>query len=341
MMSKISKLLLPWYDRNARKLPWRENADPYRVWISEIMLQQTRVEAVLPYYNRFLTALPNIKALSIVSDGQLFKLWEGLGYYSRAKNLKKAACDIESRFGGVFPNKYDDILSLPGIGPYTAGAISSICFNELRAAVDGNVLRIFTRLTEDKSPIDSAETKKKITAAVQDLYPKTRCGDFTQALMELGATVCTPKSPKCEICPVGALCLAKKHGTALNYPVKSEKKEKKTEQKTVFFLRCENTFALHRRPQGGLLGGLWELPNTEGILTAQQALQWTKNAGARPKELCKKVQKSHIFTHKIWEMTCYHILCAEKSDNFVWKTMEEIRKDYALPTAFRMFIDGE
>lgn len=332
--------LLPWYKQNARALPWRQDTEPYHVWISEIMLQQTRVEAVRAYYLRFLEQLPGIHALAEAQESQLFKLWEGLGYYNRARNLQKAARVIETQYNGHFPNKYKDILALPGIGPYTAGAIASICFNQPYAAVDGNVLRIITRMTENDAPIDCMQTKTEIAAQLEKIYPKNDCGQFTQALMELGATICTPKSPKCTECPANDFCRAYTNGTILQYPVKQPKKDKRLEERTVFLLQCGDCYALTKRSESGLLAGLWQLPNVIGKMDIDDALHTADSLGVQPVELYKQMQRVHIFTHIKWQMTCYQILCTKKTDDFVWATAQEIQNTYALPTAFRMFFES-
>lgn len=337
-LENLPALLLPWYKEKARKLPWRENKNPYCVWISEIMLQQTRVEAVMGYYSRFLQTIPDIKALAEIEDEKLLKLWEGLGYYSRARNLKKAALDMMERFGGEFPETYAEILSLPGIGPYTAGAISSICFELPKAAVDGNVLRIMSRILNNSEPIDLPKTKLDAAQALEDIYPPENRGDFTQALMELGAVICTPGTPNCAACPVREICLAFKENTVSLLPVRMPKKQKSLEQKTVFLFQCGEKFALLKRSAEGLLGGLWQIPETAGVLSVQEALKAAEQMGVQPKEVCSQMQKNHIFTHIKWEMTCYHILCAEETPKFVWADLEEMRTRYALPTAFRQFI---
>lgn len=336
---QLPNTLLPWYKQNARKLPWRRDTEPYHVWLSEIMLQQTRVEAVRAYYLRFLEQLPDIKTLAEAPESQLLKLWEGLGYYNRARNLQKAASVIMEQYNGHFPNQYEDIRHLPGIGPYTAGAIASICFNQPYAAVDGNVLRIITRMTENDAPIDSIQTKNEIAAQLEKIYPKAECGQFTQALMELGATVCTPKSPKCSECPANGFCRAYANDTVLRYPIKQPKKDKRLEDRTVFLLECEGRYALTKRTEGGLLSGLWQLPNVLGRLDDSHALQTADTFGVQPVELYKKTHRVHIFTHIKWQMTCYHILCAKQAPDFVWASAHEIETTYALPTAFRMFFE--
>lgn len=333
--------LLPWYKQNARALPWRKDTEPYHIWLSEIMLQQTRVETVWTYYLRFLEQLPSIHALANASESQLFKLWEGLGYYNRARNLQKAARVIETQYGGQFPNQYEDIRALPGIGPYTAGAIASICFNLPYAAVDGNVLRIITRMTENDTPIDGMQIKTEIAAKLEKVYPKNDCGQFTQALMELGATLCTPKSPKCSDCPMNDSCRAYAHDTVLKYPIRQPKKEKHLEERTVFLLQCEDKYALTKRTENGLLSGLWQLPNVPGRMDVSQALHTAETFGVQPVEVYKEIHRVHIFTHIKWQMTCYHILCSKKPTDFVWATEQEIQASYALPTAFRMFFDTQ
>ena len=270
---QLPERLLEWYAAGHRDLPWRRDREPYHVWLSEVMLQQTRVEAVKGYYRRFLAELPDIPALAACPPDRLAKLWEGLGYYSRMRNLQKAAQVIVSAHGGVFPREYDAIRALPGVGDYTAGAIASICFGLPEPAVDGNVLRVLSRVTDDAAPVTDAAVKREYAARLREIYPAGRCGDFTQSLMELGATVCGPNSqPQCALCPLASLCLARANGTALLRPVKAPKKEKRTEEKTVFILRCGTRIAVRRRPEQGLLAGLWELPNVDGKCSAQQAL---------------------------------------------------------------------
>ncbi len=337
IFARLPQVLLPWYRANKRDLPWRADKDPYHVWLSEIMLQQTRVEAVRGYYARFLQAAPTVQVLANLPQEQLFKLWEGLGYYNRARNLQKAAKTVAER--GAFPNTYNEILALPGVGPYTAGAVASICFEQPVAAVDGNVLRIIARMTELSDPVDADATKAQMAAQLQKVYPKGACGDFTQALMELGATVCTPKSPKCEACPAKDFCQAFKHKTVESFPVKLPKRKKRAEQKTVFYLLCGDRTAIERRQEKGLLAGLWQLPNLAGTLTAQQALERVAQWGAEPLELRQELHRTHIFTHIKWDMVCYVILCKNPCDCFVWGSEEQIQKEYALPTAFRMFVE--
>ena len=335
---QLPERLLEWYAAGHRDLPWRRDREPYHVWLSEVMLQQTRVEAVKGYYRRFLAELPDIPALAACPPDRLAKLWEGLGYYSRMRNLQKAAQVIVSAHGGVFPREYDAIRALPGVGDYTAGAIASICFGLPEPAVDGNVLRVLSRVTDDAAPVTDAAVKREYAARLREIYPAGRCGDFTQSLMELGATVCGPNSqPQCALCPLASLCLARANGTALLRPVKAPKKEKRTEEKTVFILRCGTRIAVRRRPEQGLLAGLWELPNVDGKCSAQQALAQAERWGVHPRELCRSSKKTHIFTHIRWELRGFYIECAEAAPLFTWVDPARFRQDIALPTAFRIF----
>ena len=339
IFEKLPGALLPWYEKNKRVLPWRQDKDPYHIWLSEIMLQQTRVEAVKGYYARFLSAIPTVEALASADDDTLHKLWEGLGYYSRVRNLKKAAQMIVNTYGGKFPETYEEILALPGIGPYTAGAICSIAFGQAAPAVDGNVLRIVSRLTDDETPIDSPAYQKQVRESLCRVYPKA-AGSFTQALMELGATVCGPnRKPDCENCPCAGFCRAKKSGRAEALPVKSPKKEKRQEEKTVFILRCGDRYALVKRPDTGLLAGLWQFPDTSGHLSVEQALKKSEMFGLCPVSVEKSLNRQHIFTHIRWDMVGIYIEVKEAGGDFSWFTAEEIRQNAALPTAFRQFFE--
>ena len=271
-IAQLPQVLLPWYREHHRPLPWRQTREPYHIWLSEIMLQQTRVEAVKGYYQRFLEALPTVEALAGADDELLHKLWEGLGYYSRVRNLKKAAIQIMDSHEGQFPEEYEQVLALPGIGEYTAGAICSIAFDQPRAAVDGNVLRVMTRLTEDPSPIDSPVLKRNVREALEAVYPR-EAGEFTQALMELGATLCGPNwKPQCAQCPCREFCAGHLHGTAEQFPVKKPKAKRREEARTVFILSCDGRYALEKRPSKGLLAGLYQFPNCLGSLEPQTAV---------------------------------------------------------------------
>ena len=337
VFEKLPGVLLPWYRACRRDLPWRRDREPYHVWVSEIMLQQTRVEAVKGYYARFLRALPTVQDLAKADDDLLHKLWEGLGYYSRVRNLKKAARVIVEDYGGVFPGEYDKLLALPGIGEYTAGAISSIAFDLPIPAVDGNVLRVVSRLTNDPSPIDQPAYKKAVQASLARIYPP-QAGDFTQALMELGATVCGPnRKPDCESCPCREFCKAYSRGTQLQLPVKSPKRSRREEKLTVFILRAGERYALEKRPDTGLLAGLWQFPNVPGWLEIRQVLGKVEELGLKPKEIKRQVEKEHIFTHIKWCMRGVYLDVKETNERYTWLTAQEIEASAALPTAFRQF----
>ena len=334
-LAQLAEALLPWYEKNKRDLPWRKDKEPYHVWLSEIMLQQTRVEAVKGYYAHFLEALPAVEDLAACNDDVLHKLWEGLGYYSRVRNLKKAAKLVVDRNG--FPETYGEVLALPGIGEYTAGAICSICFDLPTPAVDGNVLRVVSRICNDDTPIDLPARKKEVQEALREVYPR-RAGDFTQALMELGATVCGPnRKPDCENCPCRAFCQGYEAGTAEALPVKTPKKNRREEMRTVFILSCEGRYALCRRPNKGLLAGLWQFPDVSGKLDPEQALIAVEEMGLKPREIYRQVERKHIFTHITWHMTGVYVEVAEPEGGFSWFTEAEIENQAALPTAYRQF----
>lgn len=326
--------LLAWYRANRRDLPWRENTDPYRVWVSEIMLQQTRVEAVKEYYRRFLVALPTIAALAEADEEQLLKLWEGLGYYSRVRNLQKAAQVIMGEHGGVFPSDPEAIEDLPGIGTYTAGAIASIAFGLPVPAVDGNVLRVITRLTLDATDITKESFKREVATALAEIYPPKACGDFTQALMELGAIICLPNgAPLCDSCPLASLCCACRNGEQEQYPVKKAKAARRIEHKTVFVLRYGDRIAVRRRTAAGVLSGMWELPCIDGMPDENSVRTQLDAWGVTGTPNAQK-EKKHIFTHIEWIMHPYTVECAAPYSAFTWVEAEQI----ALPTAFKKLL---
>ena len=280
MMKELNQRPIPlllWYRENARVLPWRSDPTPYRVWISEIMLQQTRVAAVLDYYRRFLEAVPTVADLAALPEDALMKLWQGLGYYSRARNLQKAARQIMESFGGVFPNTYDGIRSLAGVGDYTAGAVASIAFGLPVPAVDGNVLRVVTRITGDPGDITAPAVKRRITESLRQIIPTEAPGQFNQAMMELGATVCLPNgAPLCDRCPAAEFCRARLEDRIGQLPVKAPKKARRIERRSVYLIVSEQGVALRRRPDKGLLAGLWEYPNElaeEGAIPALLGLE--------------------------------------------------------------------
>lgn len=333
-LKSLPGVLLPWYEKNKRDLPWRHSKDPYHIWLSEIMLQQTRVEAVKGYYARFLAALPTIEDLANADDELVLKLWEGLGYYSRVRNLKKAASVIMEKYAGVFPKDHADVLALPGIGEYTAGAICSIAFGQKTPAVDGNVLRVMSRLQADATPIDQSARKKEVQNLLVAIYPEN-AGNFTQALMELGATVCGPnRAPDCENCPCKHLCAGFRTGIASQLPVKSPKKSRRLEEKTVFILSCDGKFALCKRPQKGLLAGMWQFPEVPGILELPQAI---RSLDISVREVYRQVEKNHIFTHIEWKMRGFYLETSEQDEKYTWLSADQIEAEAALPTAYRQF----
>ena len=275
--------LVEWFRENKRDLPWRKRMDAYRVWISEIMLQQTRVEAVKPYYERFLKELPDVKALAEVPEDRLLKLWEGLGYYNRARNLKEAACQIMEKYDGRFPETYEEIRGLKGIGNYTAGAISSFVYNIPKPAVDGNVLRVVSRITADDGDITKTSVKAKIENEVEEVIPAEAAGDFNQSLIELGAVVCVPNGePKCGICPVSRICLAHAEGRETEFPVKRKKKERRIEKRTILVFRDNEKTAVRKRPDTGLLAGMYEFPGRERHMKQSEVIEYAKELGLMP-----------------------------------------------------------
>lgn len=334
--------LLFWYAKceDDRDLPWRKTKNPYFIWISEIMAQQTRVEVVKSYYERFIKILPTIEDLAKVDEDTLLKLWEGLGYYSRARNLQKAANQIMELHGGLLPADYEELQKLSGIGAYTAGAIASIAFSLPYGAVDGNVLRVMTRMTGDTSDIALEQTKKAWTKEILSYLPQAQSGEFNQSLMELGATVCIPNGvPRCFSCPVSAFCYAHKHNLTEQLPVKSKKKPRTKVDMNVFFIVHNDEIAIEKRLEKGVLKGLFQLPNTEKEVNPLEALQ---NFGIFQAEIHNLSTYKHIFTHMEWHMIGYYIICNEVNENnFLWKTAKDIQNDCALPSAFKkIWSDG-
>ncbi len=322
--------LLAWYETEKRPLPWRETTDPYQIWVSEIMLQQTRVVAVLDYYRRFLERFPTVAALADAPEDVLLKAWQGLGYYSRARNLQKAAKVIISQHNGAFPNDYAAIRALPGIGDYTAGAISSISFGQPRAAVDGNVLRVVSRLTENPYNIDLQQTKREIIQELEEVIPTRTPGAFNQGMMELGATICLPNgAPSCGKCPVNSICLAYSHGKQQEFPVRSPKRTRRVERRRVYLIFQDGKVAIQKRENRGLLGGLWEFPNflEENDPYAQAGLTFVGTG-------------RHIFTHIEWEMTGYtgNSKQIPQKPSWVWASAGELRDTYSIPSAFGPFL---
>ena len=348
-MKETVRPLVEWFRENQRDLPWRKRMDAYRVWISEIMLQQTRVEAVKPYYERFLKELPDVKALAEVPEDRLLKLWEGLGYYNRARNLKEAACQIMEKYGGRFPETYEEIRGLKGIGNYTAGAVSSFVYGIRKPAVDGNVLRVVTRITADGSDIAKAGTRTKVEREVEEVIPAEAAGDFNQSLIELEAIVCVPNGePKCGICPVSGICLAHAQGRETEFPVKAKKKERRIEKRTILVFRDNEKTAVRKRPDTGLLAGLYEFPGTEGHLKQSEAVRYAKSLGLMPIRIKKLGSAKHIFSHVEWHMVGYEVMVDELEKNMreqdaapgeiVFAELRELKEHYPMPSAFEAYM---
>ena len=343
MLNEIVRPLISWYRQNKRILPWRDQKNAYYTWVSEIMLQQTRVEAVKPYFLRFIGELPDVKALAECPEEKLMKLWEGLGYYNRVRNMQSAAQVVVAEYGGVLPVSYDELLALKGIGSYTAGAIASIAYDIPVPAVDGNVLRVFSRIAEDRQDIMKQSVRRQVEEKLLGIMPKEAPGDFNQALMELGAVVCVPNGPaRCMECTVAALCKAYHHGTVDELPVKAPKKKRTIENRTVLVIQDGERTAIHKRPQEGLLAGLYELPNVEGHLSMDEALQKVKEMNLEPLHIETLPEAKHIFSHIEWRMTGYRIRVSSleegKESSFIFTEKKQSEKQYAIPSAFRAYI---
>ena len=339
-LEKLPAPLLAWYEKNKRSLPWRQEVSPYRTWVSEIMLQQTRVTAVLPYFERFMAAYPDIAALAAADAEELMRLWQGLGYYSRARNLQRAAQSIVRDYGGVFPRSYEAVRALPGIGDYTAGAILSIAFGERVPAVDGNVLRVVSRLTGCAENVLDDKTRRKMRGWVEEILPTGQAGTFNQAMMDLGALVCLPNGePLCRDCPAAQFCAARTENLQKMLPVREKNREKRVEKRTVFLLRRGGEVALVKRPDKGLLAGLWEYPNVPGEMDEQGAAAQLAEWGVVPHQWVKKLTATHEFTHIRWEMTGYIIEITGNGQNeWAWAD-RSARQKMAVPSAFARFTE--
>lgn len=337
-LAQLPAPLIYWYHQNARSFPWRELATPYHVWVSEVMLQQTRAETVVGYYNRFIDRLNTPAKLAEAEDDLLLKLWEGLGYYSRVRNLKRASIEIVEKYNGELPADYSQLCRLPGIGPYTAGAIASIAFRLPEPAVDGNVMRVITRITGDRSNISLPPVRGMVADALRPIYPKSDCASYTQALMELGAVVCIPNGrPRCEACPVSFLCKAYAKGMVQELPVKNKLRHREILKRTVLLMRKKEAYAVIQRPKDGLLGGLWEFPSYDGELTEEEVLQ--KTGALKPFSVTDIGQSIHVFTHLEWHMRGYLVECADTCGDFVWADRQTLLSDYAFPSALRFYRD--
>lgn len=337
LMNKMTEPIIKWYQANRRELPWRKEKNPYHIWVSEIMLQQTRIEAVLGYYERFLKSLPNVKGLAEVEEEKLLKLWEGLGYYNRARNLKKAAQIVQEKYNGIMPKSYQELLELPGIGEYTAGAIASIAYNEKVPAVDGNVLRVISRVVLSKKDVLDIKTKKEFTEKLRQIMPK-QAGDFNEGLMELGERICLPNGePICEQCPLQKICLAKKENLTTEIPVRNAKIKRKKEQKTVFLLEHENQIAIRKRDKTGLLANLYEFPNVDKKYTKKELEDVLQNWNLQVKKIEKVGTYHHIFSHVEWDMIGFRVFVEKTNQEFVWAEKQELLEKYPIPGAFSKF----
>ena len=338
-LNKIVNPFLKWYEKNKRSLPWREDLNPYHVWVSEIMLQQTRIEAVKKYYTRFMKKLPTIQDLSEISEEELLKLWEGLGYYTRAKNLQKAAIQIVTEYDGIMPKTYHELLQLAGIGEYTAGAIASICYNEKIPAVDGNVLRVIARITGNTKNVLLPETKKEITNQIKEILPK-QAGNFNQALMELGEIICLLNgTPLCKKCPLHEQCIAYQKKLTSQIPVRIKNIKRKKEEKTVFILLTKDyQLAIEKRTGKGLLSGMYQLPNVQGLLNNREIESTLEQWHLKIDTLYSSKEIKHVFTHIDWNMQGYYLKVVQKNNLFEWISLPELSTKYPLPTAFQKFI---
>ena len=346
MTENIAEPLLKWYDKNKRILPWRDKNNAYYTWVSEIMLQQTRVEAVKPYFARFIQELPDVEALAAAPEERIVKLWEGLGYYSRVRNMQKAAIQVMEEYDGRIPEDFETLLSLKGIGRYTAGAIASIAYGKKVPAVDGNVLRVLSRLRADAANIMQQSVRNGIEEELLAIMPEDRPGDFNQALMELGAMVCTPNgAPKCGECPWKELCVAHREGRETDFPCKPPKKARVIEDKTVLIIKDDRKAALTKRPEKGLLAGMYEFPSITGHLSQDEVLLFLKERGLSVLRIEPLSQSRHIFSHKEWHMIGYAVKVDELAettgnpeDSLVFVEQQEARERYPIPTAYKAYL---
>lgn len=354
MLNEIVAPLLSWYDAEHRILPWRLSQNPYYIWISEIMLQQTRVEAVKPYFERFVQAFPTIEDVAEAEEDRLLKMWEGLGYYNRVRNIQKAAKLVVEAYDGHLPADYEELKKLPGIGNYTAGAVASIAYNILAPAVDGNVMRVISRIEERTEDIMKQSARTSVEQDLMSVMPSDRPGDFNQALMELGAMVCVPNgAPSCEKCPVASYCGTYAHGRWDELPVKTAKKPRKIEERTILLIQDGARVAIRKREKRGLLAGLYEFPNINRKMTDQEALDYVKELELVPLQIRRLEDAKHIFSHIEWHMTGYSIKVASldsvqsknssdrnhvlEKENFIFVDQRETENIYTIPAAFSAY----
>lgn len=338
LIKKMRKPIIEWYQKNKRELPWRVEKNPYHIWVSEIMLQQTRIEAVKQYYKRFLEQLPTIEELANVEEEKLLKLWEGLGYYNRARNLKKAAKMMQEKHDSKMPKTYRELVELPGIGEYTAGAISSIAYNEQVPAVDGNVLRVVSRVVGSKKDVLANKTKKEFTEKLKEIMPK-QAGDFNEGLMELGELICIPNGePLCPKCPLQKICIAKNQNLTNILPVRNQKIKRKKEDVTVFLLEYKGEFAIRKRSKIGLLANMYEFPNVSRKTNKKEIEKILQEWKLTSNQIEKVGSHHHVFSHIEWNMVGYKVQVTSKNKEFIWVTKEKIIEKYAIPGAFIPFL---
>ena len=333
-ISAFQKDLIGWFEEEQRNLPWRKDKDPYKVWVSEIMLQQTRVDTVIPYFNRFIEQFPTIQALSEAEEDKVLKAWEGLGYYSRARNLQSAVKEVQEKYNGIVPNNQKEISSLKGVGPYTAGAILSIAYGIPEPAVDGNVMRVLARIISIWEDIAKPSTRKIFEEAVRNIISHDNPSFFNQALMELGALICTPTSPSCLLCPVREHCHAFSEGTERELPVKTKnKKQRHVQIVAAVLVNNESKILIHKRPSSGLLANLWEFPNVEVHLPhihekeqLKEAVRNLYEAEIQVNEMIGQIE--HVFSHLTWNINAYtgSVHFVEETDTLKLVTLKEIEQ---------------
>ncbi len=336
----FNQRLLAWYHEHRREMPWREDPSPYRIWISEIMLQQTRVDTVIPYFNRFMERYPDLLSLASSDEEELLKYWEGLGYYSRVKNIHITAKNLVHNYHALLPETYDELIKLKGIGDYTAGAIASEAFQEKVAAVDGNVYRVMARLTLDREDLRLVTTQKRLKEKVISILPNQEVGNFNQALIELGALICVPRGePKCESCPVSSHCNAKARGEQLEIPYKSKAKKRRIEKRTIFLLHYQKEWAISKREEGRFLEGLYEFPSVEGHIDENQAEKWLTERGLEMLAINGLKERKVIFSHIEWHLKSYIIKVNQTTPELIFDTIKEISLKYPMASAFTSYVN--